>query len=330
LRTNNSVDKFLYLEADIMCKIMPKVSIGLPVYNGENYLEHTLDAILAQTYQDFELIIADNASIDKTQEICKKYLVKDKRIKYFRNPTNIGAAPNHNLVFHLAKGEYFKWVGHDDDLSPSFISKCVEILDYYPDVVLCMPKTSIINKNGEIIGDYEYNVDASSQAVTKRFASFVRNLETGNHVYGLIRSETIVNTSLHGSYPSSDLVFLAELSLYGRYYIIPERLFFRRYHEEQSTKGKLSVERNRVAWFDTSLKTKIVLPKWLYLFGYINAIRRAPIRSSERFYCYLVMLPWIFYPPHFRALGKDILIAILNVIGRGIMMLNVSHKRVEK
>ena len=86
-----------------------RVSIGLPVYNGEKYLEQALISILSQTYTDFELIISDNASTDRTQAICREYAAKDPRIRYYCNEENLGAAPNHNRVFELASGEYFKW-----------------------------------------------------------------------------------------------------------------------------------------------------------------------------------------------------------------------------
>ena len=99
----------------------PRVSIGLPVYNGENFLEFALDSILGQTFQDFELIISDNASTDATESICRRYAAKDSRIRYYRNPNNQGAAQNYNRVFALARGEYFKWAAHDDVCKPNYL-----------------------------------------------------------------------------------------------------------------------------------------------------------------------------------------------------------------
>src|SRR3989337_590294 len=124
---------------------MPTVSIGLPVFNGEKYLRQALDSILAQTYQDFELIISDNASTDKTQQICREYVKKDSRIRYYRNKRNLGATRNHNRVFELSCGEYFKWASHDDLLAPEFLSRCVSVLDQDHSIVLCHSKTGRIN-----------------------------------------------------------------------------------------------------------------------------------------------------------------------------------------
>jgi len=297
-----------------MVSVKPRVSIGLPVYNGEKYLEEAIDSILAQTYKDFELILSDNASEDHTQEICLKYAEKDQRIRYHRNEKNLGAAPNHNLAFKLAKGEFFKWFGYDDKISPEFLSKCVEVLDKHPDVVLCMPETSLIDEHGQPLGGYEYKADADISDPHKRFQNFVLKNESGNYVYGLMRADSIAKTAPHGSYPSSDLVFLAELALYGRYYIIPEPLYHRRFHAGQSTKGALQVERNRVAWFDTSLVSKIVLPKWQCLFGYVSAVKNAPLSGYQLLYCYLQVVRWALVPPHFRALGKDALLAVQKII----------------
>src|SRR5688572_10868700 len=98
----------------------PRVSIGLPVYNGENYLAEAIDSILAQTFEDFELIISDNASTDRTQEICEAYAAKDGRIRYYRSEVNKGSAWNFNRVFELARGEYFKWAAHDDYIAPEY------------------------------------------------------------------------------------------------------------------------------------------------------------------------------------------------------------------
>ncbi len=300
-------------------KVKPTASIGLPVYNGEKYLEQALNSILAQSYTDFELLISDNASTDRTQEICQTYLAEDPRIIYHRNEKNLGAAPNHNLVFKLASGKYFKWMGYDDIVAPNFMARCVEILDSNTDVVLCFPKSLIIDDQGNVVDEFDYTFRTDLQEPHKRFGNFVFHLKTGNLFYGLMRADTIRKTSLHGSYPSSDLVFLAELALHGQFYVIPEPLFYRRKHLEQSTKGTLKVERDRVLWFDTSNEGKILLPKWQYLFGYLRAIRNGPVNRSQQAYCYLQMVRWVLYPQHFKAMGKDVLLAGQKILVRSLI-----------
>jgi glycosyltransferase involved in cell wall biosynthesis len=308
-----------------MTKKRSKISIGMPVYNGEKYIGEAIESILAQTYSNFEFIISDNASIDRTQEICQRYAVHDKRIQYYRNPANLGAAPNYNRAFELSSGEYFKWADYDDLIAPDFIMKCWEILEQNSDVVLCYPLSRLIDEHGQVLGDYSYKAYADASEPHIRFRDFTLHPDTGYQVSGLIRSSAIKKTSLHGSYPASDLVFLAELTFYGRFIELTEPLFFPRYHPDQSTKGEQTVERDRVVFFDTSMEDKITLPKWLLLKGFLNAIRNGPINQYQKTYCYLQMIRWIFIPDHFRALGKDILIALVKLIMRTFSVNRTQH-----
>ena len=127
---------------------VPKVSIGLPVWNGEKYLRLALQSILQQDYADFELIISDNASADGTPEICQEFAAKDKRIRYSRNQTNIGARGNYNRVFELARGEFFKWASHDDEIHMSLLRRCFESFEHSaPNTVLVFSKAEIIDEN---------------------------------------------------------------------------------------------------------------------------------------------------------------------------------------
>ena len=114
----------------------PRLSIGLPVYNGEKYLAESLNALLGQSYEDFELIISDNASTDSTADICRQYAKQDARIRYIRQGHNIGLAPNHNFVFRESRGALFKWAASDDLYGRDLMQRCVTALDEHPDVVL--------------------------------------------------------------------------------------------------------------------------------------------------------------------------------------------------
>lgn len=299
-----------------MAQHIPRISIGMPVYNGERYLAKALDSILAQTYTDFECVISDNASTDGTQELCLIYAARDQRIRYFRNERNLGAAPNYNRAFELSSGVYFKWADYDDEIAPSLLERCVAVLDQSPEVVLSFPRARIIDENGNVLGDHVYKADAGSPDVRTRFRNLVRNPDMGFEISGLLRADTIRQTGLHRSFPSSDLVFLAELALHGRFHEIPESLFFPRYHPEQSTKGAGAVERDRVTFFDTANAGRILLPKWQYLFGYMEAISNSPLGRRDRSYCYRQLIPWILRPDHIRALGKDMLIAGQKLLSR--------------
>ncbi|HWM05002.1 MAG TPA: glycosyltransferase family 2 protein, partial [Actinophytocola sp.] len=127
---------------------VPRLSIGLPVYNGEEYLAESLDALLGQSYEDFELIITDNASIDGTEAICRRYVWQDSRVRYERLPKNIGAANNHNYVFSLTRGELFKWASHDDLYGRDLLRRCVDALDAHPEMILAHAWSAFIDGDG--------------------------------------------------------------------------------------------------------------------------------------------------------------------------------------
>jgi glycosyltransferase involved in cell wall biosynthesis len=277
----------------------PRVSIGLPVYNGENYLAETLDSILAQTFRAFELIISDNASTDGTEAICRKYAAADPRIRYFRNAENLGAARNYNRAFQLARGEYFKWSGHDDPLAPTFLVRCVEVLDRDPEIVLCFTRIRAIDAQGE-----EHDVGAltartlapkpqlgSAQAHVRFYHTVVADHPQGA-VFGLIRRSILARTELIGSYRSSDLTLLGELALRGRFHQIPEALQSRRFHPEQG-RHLYRTRRLREVWFDPARSQTRSHPYWRLLQEHLASIRRAAPDRRTRSRCYGYMAVWV-------------------------------------
>ena len=108
---------------------MPKVSIGLPIFNGEKYIRNALSSLLSQSFSDFELIISDNASTDSTQMICEEFANKDKRIRYFRQKNNIGIFPNYTFVLKQSSCDYFQWAAVDDLWHPEFLEKNIRVLE---------------------------------------------------------------------------------------------------------------------------------------------------------------------------------------------------------
>ena len=115
---------------------MPRVSIGMPVHNGQRFIRSAIESLLSQTCGDFELVISDNASTDATEAICREYQARDARVRYSRSERNLGGPANFRRVFHLCSGELHKWATADDYWEPTFVERCVEILDARPDVVL--------------------------------------------------------------------------------------------------------------------------------------------------------------------------------------------------
>lgn len=272
----------------------PRVSIGMPVFNGERYLAEALDSILAQTYSDFELIISDNASTDGTQEICRAYAARDRRIRYFRNEKNLGASKNFNRVFELSSGEYFKWAAHDDLCAPEYLERCVEVLDRKPSVVVCHPKVSIIDEHGKYLGHYDDYLDHRSPRPRERFRDYLfRGAGLWSAVFGVMRASELEKTPLLGNYDSSDQVLVGELVLRGEVHQVPERLFFRRRHPQQSWRAN-PTHNAMAAWWDPANRGKIQLPiTWKHFFEYLRAIRRVRLPPYEQTWCYLYMMKWL-------------------------------------
>jgi glycosyltransferase involved in cell wall biosynthesis len=129
---------------------VPRVSIGLPVYNGEPFLAQALAALQAQTACDWELIISDNASTDRTGEIALEAVRQDPRLRYHRNPQNLGALANFLRVLELARGDYFMWAAHDDRWSEEYVARLAARLDADPLAVLATPQTTYIGADGQL------------------------------------------------------------------------------------------------------------------------------------------------------------------------------------
>lgn len=259
----------------------PRVSLGLPVYNGDRYLAAALDSLLAQTFTDFELIICDNASTDGTEEICRVYAQRDQRIRYCRADRNSGAVRNHNWAAELARGEFFKWTAHDDIYAPSFLERCVAHLDDHPDVVLVFTRSQFIDERGALLDEYRHPLNLGSPDLAERFLGFV----CGSHImvedYGLMRRAVLERTPRYGNYVWSDMTLFGELALHGPFHEVPEILFFRREHPARAMRANKDA-RSLSVFNDPQGSGGSVCPTWRVLLGHMASLFRAPLSMSER------------------------------------------------
>jgi glycosyltransferase involved in cell wall biosynthesis len=268
---------------------MPRVTIGMPVFNGERFIVEALDSILAQTYKDFELVISDNGSTDTTEATCRRYAAKDQRVRYHREEVNRGATWNYNRVVELAQGEFFKWAAHDDLITPDYIEKCVGVLDRDPGVVLVCTDDQDIDEDGNQVDARRYShipssERGSSEQPSKRFRRLVKDDYDCEQVFGLYRTDVLRKTRLIQSYTDSDRTLLAEISLYGRLFEIPERLFLHRQHTGSSCKANpiSGGWHQRAGWFDPRLSGKALFSRWRQLREYVDAVFKAPLPVSEK------------------------------------------------
>ncbi len=197
----------------------PKVTIGLPVYNGEAFLAEAIQSVLDQTFSDLELIICDNGSTDATEKICRDFAAADNRIRYIRSPENRGASWSYNHSVGLAQGEYFRWLAHDDKFAPQLVEKSVAVLDEKPEVVSCITWFMDIDHEGKPIEVKRSTVRFDAELPNKRFLSMSEFRPSYNceEVFGLIRIDVLRRTKLIEKYADSDRTLIAELGLYGLY-----------------------------------------------------------------------------------------------------------------
>jgi glycosyltransferase involved in cell wall biosynthesis len=296
---------------------MKKVAIGLPVYNGHNYLPAAIDSILAQSYGDFDFLISDNASTDGTEEICHAYAQRDRRIRYIRQAKNVGAAANHNLTVRMTDSPYFKWAAHDDLLAPGFLATCVDVLDRDPTVVLASPASMLIDEAGmplsysaELGGMIdrsgvcwpttpEENDGLMASDPTLRFEAVMLKMVMCVEIFGLMRRSTLLRTTLQGPFGGADKAVLAQMSLLGRFWLGEETLFFRRCHAQQFSASNGAY---RAMWF-SGRRDSLFTQQIKLLIAYCRTVFTTQLTARQRYSClYAVANRAISRGQHWRRL----------------------------
>jgi glycosyltransferase involved in cell wall biosynthesis len=278
---------------------MRKVAIGIPVYNGSNYVGAAIESILAQTYGDFDLFISDNASTDTTEDICRAYARDDSRIHYVRQARNLGAAGNHNALLAMSDNAYFKWASHDDLLAPGFLAACVAALDGDPTIVLASPASTLIGPSGTplpysperggLIDEAgvcwpmlpEKNPNLASDDPVLRFEAVMINVVMCVEIYGLIRRSALPRMTM-GAFSGGDKVVLAQLSLLGRFWLGQETLFFRRCHPQQFSASVSGTY--RAQWF-SGRRDSMAVQQLKLLLAYCRALYVTELTVQQRSAC---------------------------------------------
>ena len=254
----------------------PAVTVGVPVYNSDQYLAQTLRSILSQTFTNFELVISDNASTDETPAICKDFARTDPRVRYVRQPQNIGAPRNYNALVALARGRYFKWSSSNDLIEPQFLAACVPILAARRDVVLVYPRTRYFDAATGNVRDHADDLNLQADDPVERYKQCDRRLWANNVMNGLIRIDALRASTLHWDYRSSDMELVVELSLYGKFVEVPQPLFYRR----TESAAKYDAGRHRLYYpHETGGQ---VFGAWQSVGQMLQAANRAPLSFSDR------------------------------------------------
>ena len=284
------------------------VSIGLPVYNGENYVRRAIASVLEQTYEDFELLISDNGSNDGTGDICLEYAARDPRVRYIRHDENHGATWNFNSVFAEARGRYFCWLAHDDAWAPKFLERCVDVLERCPDVVLCFSNVVVVDESDAPVDELAIRMRTDSRRVSERFYDVLMVWHDCLPIFGLVRRDALAQTPLIGPYSSGDHVLLARLALIGRYHIVDDHLFISRRHPLQSNKMfNVWVDHHAYSeWFVRSSGRRVFLPQWELMGDFVSMVRGTDLRPVERIRCGAAIVRWAIR--YRRLLWKDLVV----------------------
>ncbi|MGH3487557.1 MAG: glycosyltransferase family 2 protein [Actinopolymorphaceae bacterium] len=296
--------------------VLPRVSIGVPVYNGGRYLAETLGSLAALSGPALEIVISDNGSTDATEKICRSAANADDRIRYHRSAVNRGAAWNYNRVLALARAPLFKWAAADDLCGTDFVARCVEVLDAAgPSVVLAYPQTTLIDETSAVVGTLDdADLDLRACRPSDRLGQLLGHRVEWHPVFGVIRTEVLRRTPGIGAYPSADISLLAELSLYGQFHQVPERLFLRRYHDERSIVAGPSF-RQQVAWYNPLARNRLVMPQARLTRELLAGVRRVPLPVAERARSAgMVLRRWAL--PHWRHIGGELKLAARELVSR--------------
>ncbi|MGF1665538.1 MAG: glycosyltransferase family 2 protein, partial [Acidimicrobiia bacterium] len=257
------------------------VTIGVPVYNGENYLERALSSIQQQTHENLTVLISDNASTDGTEQIARSFATADSRFVYSRNEHNIGAVPNYNKVFHAAQTPLFKWAAHDDWIEPRFVEACVEGLDTDPGAILAFTGARQVDENDQETTPLLAYTEITSEDPVERFKEVVLRERLNLAIFGVIRSDVLARTHLQGTYHASSRVLVAELAVLGRFVRVPDVLFVHRNHPSGSLRSHGNAHELR-QWYDTSRSAKGYMPRWAYMGGILKIAEIGDLSFSQQ------------------------------------------------
>jgi glycosyltransferase involved in cell wall biosynthesis len=259
----------------------PLVAVGLPVYNGERFVAKSIETLLAQTFADFKVIISDNASTDRTGEICREWAARDPRIEYQRNSTNIGMAGNYNLTFGLSRSKYFRWATADDFCGPELLEDHVKVLEGDSSIALAYPQAWFVDEDGTPYEAWKDGLHLMGDDPVERFKVVVKDIRRVHHHLGLMRSEFVRRTGGIAKHVSSDVAFVAEMSLLGKLYQIEKQQFFRRLHRDSSS-WATNDEKHQARRYHAANVNRIPFSRFRFHGYLLKVVQRSSLSRAQR------------------------------------------------
>jgi len=258
----------------------PTITVGMPAYNAAKTIRSSIESILAQTYGDLELVVSDNASGDGTGDVVSAIARTDARVRYIRQPENIGANPNYSAVVRAARGRYFKWASSSDWCAPAFLARCLEALEAHDDAVVAAPRTRLFAADLTSSTDYAFDIEVLDATPSARLRRLTTDLQLNNTMNGLIRMEALRRTRLIDRYFQADEVLIGHLALLGKIVRVDEFLYYRRMEVATAT-----ALQDRAAWrrhHYPTMSARVLFQVWKRYGGWLNAVLSTPMPASER------------------------------------------------
>ena len=277
----------------------PRIALALPVYNGAAYLPETLAALRAQTETDWVLFVTDNASTDATPDLAQAAAAEDPRVRYARNPTNLGANGNFNraMALALASGAPFvKWAAHDDCPRPAYLARCLAALDADPAAAGAHTHIRLVDGQGAPFpldearggfvgeqGDTWSWTPAKAAGLAdprpaRRMAHFLRDKLGEWVVFGVFRAGVVADVRPL-EMPGVEDRFAVEVLLRGPLAVVPEVLFDHRLHGRSA---RYLSRRDYIAYETGRQPRGTVFPSAGRALAFADAVRRSPLRGRAR------------------------------------------------
>jgi len=270
--------------------MQPLVSIGVPLYNEEKFLRIALDSLLAQTYNNIEIIICDNASTDKTKSITIDYVEKNKNIQLYQETENQGALNNFIKVLTLSKGKYFMWASGHDTWSPTLVANSVHQLEQHNNAAIAFGTTTWINENNVASARESGWTDTRGMHKIERFlTTIIGNIHP---ILGVMRRDYLIKAPFIYT-AGTDLIILAYLSLKGDFIHTTESICYRReldIRKKESQKDRMNRYKNNEFKLSLGFFNKI-FPLFRLPIELFSIILKSNLSIFEKFYTLFACLP---------------------------------------
>ena len=247
-----------------MAEIQPMITVGIPVYNGEQYIQKAINSVLTQSYTNFELIVSDNASTDSTEEICKEFVRNDSRIRYVKQKINKGTDFNFSFVLSKARSKYFVWLAADDYWEPTFLEKNAIVLESDNSIVGSIGLVKFYGiKNFHVKKNLVYKIKNKMKRGSndeykkyehvrpvfgdyKKKASTYLRFDQSSFVYGLFRTEKLKKRMVTVNQAGWDLIFILNMLKEGDFHVVDEILLYRFVSGIHSGSGYLGLYKKKI------------------------------------------------------------------------------------